>query len=56
MVVVPDYQLSLAIGKKDKCSPGCQIIGWKIDIISESTYLEKAEQFQEESNDIHALK
>lgn len=60
MVVVPDYQLSLAIGKEGQnVRLAAKLSGWKIDIISESTYLEKKAKrnnSQEESNDIHALK
>ncbi len=58
MVVVPDYQLSLAIGKEGQnVRLAAKLSGWKIDIISESTYLEKKAKnniSQEESNDIPA--
>lgn len=42
LVVVPDYQLSLAIGKEGQnVRLAAKLSGWKIDIISESSYLEK---------------
>ena len=45
LVVVPDYQLSLAIGKEGQnVRLAAKLSGWKIDIISESTYLEKIAQ------------
>lgn len=47
MVVVPDYQLSLAIGKEGQnVRLAAKLSGWKIDIISESSYLER---FREKS-------
>ena len=36
VVVVPDYQLSLAIGKEDKTRLAAKLTGWKIDIKSET--------------------
>ena len=36
VVVVPDYQLSLAIGKEDKTHVYAKLTGWKIDIKSET--------------------
>ncbi|NLX91238.1 MAG: transcription termination/antitermination protein NusA [Firmicutes bacterium] len=53
LVVVPDYQLSLAIGKEGQnVRLAAKLSGWKIDIISESSYLEKAKnnKLQEESS------
>ncbi len=42
LVIVPDYQLSLAIGKEGQnVRLAAKLSGWKIDIISESSYLEK---------------
>ncbi len=42
IVVVPDYQLSLAIGKEGQnVRLAAKLSGWKIDIISESSYMEK---------------
>ncbi len=39
MVVVPDYQLSLAIGKEGQNARlAARLCGWKIDIKSETTY------------------
>jgi N utilization substance protein A len=52
LVVVPDYQLSLAIGKEGQnVRLAAKLSGWKIDIISESSYLEKfrGNNSQEES-------
>ena len=41
MVVVPDYQLSLAIGKEGQNARlAAKLTGWKIDIKSESQYKE----------------
>ena len=42
MVLVPDYQLSLAIGKEGQNARlAAKLTGWKIDILSESRYHEK---------------
>ena len=39
LVVVPDYQLSLAIGKEGQNARlAAKLTGWKIDIKSESQY------------------
>jgi len=51
-VIVPDYQLSLAIGKEGQNARlAAKLTGWKIDIKSESQmrelYLEEYEQFYE---------
>ena len=35
-VVVPDYQLSLAIGKRGQNAISAKLTGWKIDIKSET--------------------
>lgn len=41
-VVVPDYQLSLAIGKEGQNARlAAKLSGWKIDIVNESKYLEQ---------------
>ncbi len=48
-VVVPDYQLSLAIGKEGQnVRLAAKLSGWKIDIISESRYHEQFEQQKEQ--------
>lgn len=40
--IVPDYQLSLAIGREGQnVRLAARLSGWKIDIVSESSYLEK---------------
>jgi N utilization substance protein A len=45
LVVVPDYQLSLSIGKEGQnVRLAAKLSGWKIDIISESRYNEKIEE------------
>ncbi len=42
MVLVPDYQLSLAIGKEGQNARlAAKLTGWKIDILSESRYHER---------------
>ncbi len=42
LAIVPDYQLSLAIGKEGQnVRLAARLSGWKIDIVSESSYLEK---------------
>lgn len=42
LAIVPDYQLSLAIGREGQnVRLAARLSGWKIDIVSESTYLEK---------------
>ena len=41
LVVVPDYQLSLAIGKEGQNARlAAKLTGWKIDIKSQSQYIE----------------
>lgn len=55
LVVVPDYQLSLAIGKEGQNARlAAKLTGWKIDIISESRYSEKiaASATEEQKNDL----
>ena len=48
-VVVPDYQLSLAIGKAGQNARlAAKLTNWKIDIKSESQAAELAEQKQDE--------
>ncbi len=43
-VVVPDDQLSLAIGKKgENVRLASKLVGWKIDILSETQYLRRQE-------------
>lgn len=45
-VVVPDYQLSLAIGKEGQNARlAAKLTGWKIDIRSESQLLKEQEQY-----------
>jgi N utilization substance protein A len=49
-VVVPDYQLSLAIGREGQnVRLAARLAGWKIDIVSESEYIEgkKAQENEE---------
>jgi len=42
LAIVPDYQLSLAIGREGQnVRLAARLSGWKIDIVSESSYLEK---------------
>lgn len=54
-VVVPDYQLSLAIGKEGQnVRLAAKLSGWKIDIISESKYHEQFEQ-QKEQKEIEQI-
>jgi N utilization substance protein A len=44
-VVVPDYQLSLAIGKEGQNARlAARLTGWRIDIVSESQAAEQAGQ------------
>ncbi len=48
MVVVPDYQLSLAIGKEGQNARlAAKLTGWKIDIKSETQYDEFIDQLEE---------
>ena len=48
-VIVPDYQLSLAIGKEvQNARLAAKLTGWKIDIKSESQAAEEAEQGAQE--------
>jgi N utilization substance protein A len=43
-VVVPDDQLSLAIGKKgENVKLASKLVGWKIDILSETQFLRRQE-------------
>ncbi len=47
LVVVPDYQLSLAIGKEGQNARlAAKLTGWKIDIKSETQYEEYLEQLE----------
>ena len=47
-VVVPDFQLSLAIGKEGQNARlAAKLTGWKIDIVSESAYQEKVSQIND---------
>lgn len=59
LVVVPDYQLSLAIGKEGQNARlAAKLTNWKIDIKSETQYkellekLEQEEQEEEQENEI----
>jgi N utilization substance protein A len=46
-VVVPDYQLSLAIGKEGQNARlAARLTGWRIDIVSETQAAEQASQGQ----------
>lgn len=48
-VIVPDYQLSLAIGKQGQnVRLAAKVSGWKIDIKSHSQYQELMEQYEAE--------
>jgi transcription termination/antitermination protein NusA len=48
MVVVPDYQLSLAIGREGQNARlAARLTGWRIDIKSESQFAEEQAAFQE---------
>ena len=48
-VIVPDYQLSLAIGKEGQNARlAAKLTGWKIDIKSESQAAEEAEEYVED--------
>ncbi len=49
-VVVPDYQLSLAIGKEGQNARlAAKLTGWKIDIKSESQAMEEAAEAEQEA-------
>ncbi|NMB41298.1 MAG: transcription termination/antitermination protein NusA [Firmicutes bacterium] len=58
MVVVPDYQLSLSIGKEGQnVRLAAKLSGWKIDILSESEYNEKiADERAEEEKEEEGVK
>jgi N utilization substance protein A len=48
MIVVPDYQLSLAIGREGQNARlAARLTGWRIDIKSESQFAEEQRAFQE---------
>ncbi|MEX0705854.1 MAG: transcription termination factor NusA [Nitriliruptoraceae bacterium] len=48
MVVVPDYQLSLAIGREGQNARlAARLTGWRIDIKSETQFAEEQKAFQE---------
>lgn len=48
MVVVPDYQLSLAIGREGQNARlAARLTGWRIDIKSESQFAEEQQAFQD---------
>jgi transcription termination/antitermination protein NusA len=48
LVVVPDYQLSLAIGREGQNARlAARLTGWRIDIKSESQFAEEQRAFQE---------
>ena len=52
MVVVPDYQLSLAIGKEGQNARlAAKLTNWKIDIKSESQYKALTETSDKENID-----
>lgn len=51
-VIVPDDQLSLAIGKSGQNARlAARLTGWKIDIKSETQFREMLEKIQEESQE-----
>ncbi|MFQ9480842.1 MAG: transcription termination/antitermination protein NusA [Oscillospiraceae bacterium] len=55
-VVVPDDQLSLAIGKEGQnARPAAKLTGWKIDIKPASAPLEPIEEIQQEKLEDDAL-
>ncbi len=48
-VIVPDYQLSLAIGKEGQNARlAARLTGWKVDIKSESQFMEENEYYEQE--------
>lgn len=50
-VVVPDYQLSLAIGKEGQnVRLAARLCGWKIDIKSHTQYFGEEEEFEDEES------
>ncbi len=50
-VIVPDYQLSLAIGKEGQnVRLAAKLTGWKIDIKSSSQYSESADDYIEDED------
>ena len=50
--VVPDYQLSLAIGREGQnVRLAARLTGWKIDIVSESGYIEEKKARESEEPD-----
>ena len=54
-VVVPDFQLSLAIGKEGQnARRAAKLTGWKIDIKSETQARESAEAAAGEENGVEA--
>lgn len=53
LVVVPDYQLSLSIGKEGQnVRLAAKLAGWKIDIFSETRYNERIESQKDEEKEI----
>lgn len=51
-VVVPDFQLSLAIGKQGQNARlAAKLTGWKIDIVKESDYEERMSETQEDGSE-----
>ena len=55
-VVVPDYQLSLAIGKEGQNARlAARLTGYKIDIKNETQAREAGELFDEEEEDYEIL-
>lgn len=52
-VIVPDYQLSLAIGKEGQNARlAAKLTGWKVDIKSESQFLADTFDYQTDEDDI----
>jgi transcription termination/antitermination protein NusA len=57
LIVVPDHQLSLAIGKEGQNARlGAKLTGWKIDIKSESQYAGMKEELEAKAVEMARLK
>lgn len=55
VAIVPDYQLSLAIGREGQnVRLAARLTGWKIDIVSESEYVEGKKEQESEEPDVVA--
>ena len=54
IVVVPDYQLSLAIGKEGQNARlAAKLTNWKIDIKNESQYKEETEELEDDNSTVN---